>query len=474
MHSFNLALIILFVNFNLCLLLTIVPKYNVNYADIKLDHFNFINNNTFKLRYLINDTFWKPNGPIFFYAGNEGDITLFAENTGYMWEIAPEFGALIVFAEHRYYGTSLPFGNKSLTEPKYSGYLSSSQALADYVDIIGIIRHKYNATSDRVKVIAFGGSYGGMLAAWMRMKYSSVITGSIAASAPIWQFTGMTSCTTYNRIVTSVFAQESPGCDKFIKKTWSLIDNIGSTDAGKSWLTNQFKTCKPLKTANDIKNLKDWLTDLYGNLAMINYPYEANFLAPLPAYPVKAVCNHFSLMNSTSKDILKKLFNGISLYFNGTGTAKCLSFIDSDKLGDESWDYQTCTEMVMPMCDNGDTMFEKKIWNIQEISDDCYKKYKVRPQENLVRDIYGGKNINWATNIIFSNGLLDPWSGGGVTYNLSESAIAVLIPGVAHHLDLRFSNPNDPDEIKQVRIYYKDIIKSWIHWTVYEHEVKII
>jgi len=34
------------------------------------------------MKYLINDTYWeRESGPIFFYAGNEGAIEMFCENT---------------------------------------------------------------------------------------------------------------------------------------------------------------------------------------------------------------------------------------------------------------------------------------------------------------------------------------------------------------------------------------------------------
>eukprot|EP00116_Pleurobrachia_bachei_P011517 sb/3471779/ len=119
----------------------------------------------FQQRILLNLDHWNPDtGCIFFYTGNEGAIELFAQNTGLLWDLAPEFGAAIVFAEHRYYGNSMPFGsvNASFSDPAHSRYMTVEQAMADFADNIVWVRRKLLGKLS-APVITFGGSYGGML-----------------------------------------------------------------------------------------------------------------------------------------------------------------------------------------------------------------------------------------------------------------------------------------------------------------------
>ena len=61
-----------------------------------------------------------------------------------------------------------------------------------------------------------------------------------------------------------------------------------------------------------------------------------------------------------------------------------------------------------------------------------------------------------------SNGALDPWSAGGVTQNITDSLVAVLIEDGAHHLDLRHKNPLDPPSVVQARNIEKGYIAQWV------------
>lgn len=456
---------------HLCLLVATVSvchgfNYRTYFYKQTVDHFGFTMENTFIQRYLISDESWEGNnGPIFFYAGNEGDITLFAENTGFMWDIAPEFKALVVFAEHRYYGISLPYGKHSFTEPKYSGYLTSEQALADYVELIAYLKSAIPG-AEKSPVIVFGGSYGGMLAAWFRMKYPHIVQGAIAASAPILQFPGITPCEDFGKVVTADFAKESAECVEVIRKSWDAVNTVAADDAGKTWLSDTWKLCNPLVSEGNVTALKSYLTNVWTNLAMVDYPYPANFLAPLPAYPIKVVCTHLTDSKKDPKPLLKELFDGLQIYVNYTGKVDCVDYNEQAdvRLDDKGWNFQFCTEQVMPFCYDGvQDFFEPAPWDYEAFAADCKETWGVYPRPQMVNLVYGAKNIEASSNIVFSNGLLDPWSSGGVMWNVSETVVSVIIPEGAHHLDLRSSDPADPQSVIDARLEEKRHIQMWIN-----------
>ena len=107
--------------------------------DATIDHFtnHGAGSPTYKMRYLVSDKYFdKESGPIIFYAGNEGDVYTFFDNSGFMTTtLAEKFGALVVFGEHRYYGESMPFGDQSF-ERENLEFLTVEQAMMDYVEFM--------------------------------------------------------------------------------------------------------------------------------------------------------------------------------------------------------------------------------------------------------------------------------------------------------------------------------------------------
>ncbi|KAJ8280669.1 hypothetical protein GJAV_G00057550 [Gymnothorax javanicus] len=440
-------------------------SYKTYYFDQKIDHFGFLLNGTFKQRYLVNDQHWhQENGPILFYTGNEGDITWFCNNTGFMWDKAEELGAMLVFAEHRYYGESLPFGQDSYLDAEHLNYLTSEQALADFAVLIKALK-KTIPGAQNSPVIAIGGSYGGMLAAWMRMKYPHVVIGALAASAPIWQFPDMVPCGVFYKILTDNFHRSGKGCSESIRASWQAIDNVTSTAEGLEWTSHEFSLCAPLKNKVEVAVFKSWLQETWVNLAMVDYPYEADFLQPLPRWPIQVVCRYLTHPTAPALQLLHGISQAVKVYFNYTGNTQCLNMSQTatKNLGNKGWDYQACTEMVMPMCTDGvQDMFEPQDWDFGAFAEECQALFGVRPRSDWADTVYGGKNIKSHTNIIFSNGGLDPWSGGGVTKSLSGSLISIFMPEAAHHLDLRFNTNYDPQSVLDARALEVKYFKLWI------------
>lgn len=372
-----------------------------------------------------------------------------------MWDIAPQFNAMLVFSEHRYYGTSLPFGDQSFTKENVV-YLSVEQALADHAVLIDHIKSNTSGANTS-SVIAFGGSYGGMLAAWIRMKYPNMVNGSIAASAPIWLFGDLTPCELPYKVLTSAFEMGGTYCPLNIRMSWDALEEIdkGSTD-DKQWLHNTFKVCGNMKhtIATD---LSDWLQSIWFNMAMVNYPYPASFLEPLPAWPVKAACEILNeKIFQSHKELLTAIAEASSIYYNYAGQAKCLNVSQTavSSLGNDAWNFQACTEMVLPTCTNGiDDMYPPNPWNIEEYTEYCRAStgMMVTPNPNWAITQFGGKDITSYSNILFSNGELDPWSAGGVLHTVKASLPAVVIPNAAHHLDLRAKNDGDTRDVERAR-----------------------
>ena len=185
-----------------------------------------------------------------------------------------------------------------------------------------------------------------------------------------------------------------------------------------------------------------------------DYPYPTNFDAPLPGYPVTAACA--ILADSTPANALALLGQAVGLFFNGTASAaSTVSAVDSDSLScfdpasefiecadqtgcglgpdGTAWDYQVCTQFVyLPSTNGKSDMFPPREFTLSDLTAYCSAKYGVTPDPDVLRIEFGGDAIlNTASNIVFSNGRLDPYHNGGFLPSASAAgAVRSPVPGL--------------------------------------------
>ncbi|CAI9104937.1 OLC1v1003732C2 [Oldenlandia corymbosa var. corymbosa] len=402
-----------------------MKDFETKFYEQTLDHFNYQpqSYSTFKQKYVTNSRYWggaNSSSPILAYLGAESSLGDDFSYIGPLSDNAPRFKALLIYIEHRFYGESIPFGLEEdailLKNESIRGYFNSEQALADYAEILRHVKEIFGAPKSPIIVV--GGSYGGMLAAWFRLKYPHIAMGALAISAPILYFEDLIPHDAYFSVVQKDFKEQSESCFKTIEESWDIIYKIGSKPNGLSLLSRKFKSCSKLKKIDD---LSEFIVNIYSSAAQYNEP---------PRYPVKLMCDAIDGAPDGT-DVLGRILAGIQSLVGSDGNRGCYDLRGYSDYLTESWDWQTCTEMVIPIGGSDNiTIVREKPFNMKERNKQCKRHYGVVPRPHWVTTYYGGYDIKmvlrkFGSNIIFSNGLRDPWSRAGVLENLSDGLLAV-------------------------------------------------
>jgi lysosomal Pro-X carboxypeptidase len=425
---------------------------------------------------------------MFFYVGNEGDVELYVNHTGLMWENAAEFGAMLVFAEHRYFGQSKPFGASHASE--HLQFLSTAQALADYAVLITHLKEDV-LRQRSLPVIGFGGSYGGMLGSWFRMKYPHIIDGVIAASAPVLLFHGDPDAPpkmeAYAQIITydaTPAAGSAANCVPNIRRVWETVRALGATADGRERLKQAMSMCEDtaVEREEDVVALMNWAKGAFEMMSMGNYPYPSAYVssdpnALLPAYPMREACSfladEFSASDDGQQALLSAFAQSVGVYHNSSRAVQCFSVSTPSSAARlptspprdiNYWAYLSCAELYGPVTMDGELdMFWPEDWDLASDSAACERQFGVPAALTWAETEYGGlRALRAASNLVFSNGEYDPCAGLGVLQSVSESVVALRIESSAHHLDLMFSNPLDPPAVKHAREVEKQHMLKWI------------
>ena len=142
---------------------------------------------------------------------------------------------------------------------KNLAYLTSTQALADLATFIDAMNTARNLTGS--KWIAFGGSYPGSLAAWLRLKYPHLIHGSVSTSGPL---VAQADFHEYLEVVDQALQLTDPKCSKAVQDGMGQAAQLTLHRVGWQLMSKLFKTCAPFD-GSDAKNVSNIVQAIIGN-----------------------------------------------------------------------------------------------------------------------------------------------------------------------------------------------------------------
>ncbi|MEO8703037.1 MAG: S28 family serine protease [Kofleriaceae bacterium] len=407
---------------------------------------------TFQQRYWYSTEFAKSaDAPVLFYfcgeAACDGAYALS------MADAALSLNAAVVVLEHRYYGTSVPFADKTAANMKY---LTIHNALEDAAAF-----ETFAKTSLPLKGpwIAVGGSYPGMLAAFYRAKHPELVVGAWASSAPIdvrLSFSG------YDAIAANAMG---PTCtllfQQVLTKAGAIYDDPAQRDA---FATAVFGGAAP---ATKVEFL-NWFS--YYAEGAAQYGKQRRLCAALlqEADPMDGFVGYLHPPLAGTDETTPPIGPTDPA---STGPAPRGAIVSPlvvpglDNFEGSEWFYQVCTEVGFYQIHNFDRtqsvmsdLVTERYW-----ADQCTQFVGTVPAIEATRaayvdELYRGE----VTNVLFVNGSLDPWSALSPTESTPPAGLTTLVVKTGSHCeDLAALTPDSILGVFKAHKTFYDLAKTW-------------
>lgn len=441
--------------------------------DQKLDHYQPTDLRTWRQRYFVNDTFFNgsPDAPVFLMIGGEGEASAKWMVAGAWIEYAKIFGALCFQLEHRFYGASRPTPSLSTGN---LGFLNSEQALADLANFIVLMNARYGLGNGN-KWVAFGGSYPGSLAAWVRYKYPHLIHAAISSSGPL---RAVADFKEYNEVVKSSLSTSSQDCMAQVKMANKHLTKLLGDQSGGELLTKKFRLCSTLDVSRKYDK-ENFATTLAGNFqGVVQYNKDNRITTdPTSRVTIDDVCS--IMTNKEYGDPIDRYAEVNKFMMNLTKTS-CLNVTYMDAITElmnitwsldlepagRQWFYQTCVEFGFYQTSSSDSelfgpnfpldLFTKQCENIFGFGRDVLDQ-----GINRTNTIYGDLHLK-VKRVLFVHGSIDPWHALGIISSKNPDAPAIFIKGTAHCANMYPSKDTDLPQLKEARKAVMYYLRSWL------------
>ncbi|XP_055628835.1 putative serine protease F56F10.1 [Toxorhynchites rutilus septentrionalis] len=437
-----------------------------------LDHNDATNPTTWKQRYYVNDEFFKRKNnkaPVFLMIGGEEEATARWMKEGAWIHYAREHGALCFQLEHRFYGKSRPTADLSTEN---LAYLTSEQALADLAFFIEAMNEKYQLTSQN-RWIAFGGSYPGSLAAWLREKYPHLVYGAISSSGPLLAKIDFTE---YFDVVVDSLGSYSKQCVENVHTAMSQMEILLKHMIGQRSLTDKFRLCDPVeKSISNPLDISGLFEAVASNFAGIVQYNKDN--SPHAKITIDQVCD---VMVNQSIGVPVSRLAVVNEMVMKQDEVKCLDYVydktikqmkntswESDvATGARQWTYQTCNEFgFYQTSDDSSKVFGDRFpveFFLRQCTDIYGKKFNAK---SLDRAIYR-TNTNYGAldpstrNVLYVHGSIDPWHRLGLIESNDINTPTIFINGTAHCANMYEPVDDDFPQLKAARVKIDDYIAN--------------